>query len=588
MDREGKRSNSKGTMLFLIIIGLVCMASAILYAIFESINRFSGPGKIVLSLGLAGTGILLILMGQNLLFLLKPDTGFLLAFGSILSASGILGFILLYPDAWFYPKVAYVILAYGAGILLLLCSIMLHQLRNVPNSTHYRSEPTNINSIDTMSPGEKQLTAALGSMMVSQMIHPANEFSGWSSTCHENEMFVCDADIITDGTEKGKTCEIETATESVPETMFPETMIDINPEPPETIEETATTADTIEKEVVAGIDFKDFLSMKKTDIKKDDHMREAAHKILRFHFGRMLKHERGTMLGKDIEELHDMRVAAMRMRSVLQVFNGHLDMGTMKPVFRNIKATRRSLGAVRDLDVFIEKIQHYIGSLPEQRTSELDELVGTLLIERDKARGIMLLHLDSSKHDKFKLKFTKVLEKGEQWEESLIDRDGRPLPHRVRDVLPSLLYNELAKVRAYDDLVHEDEPSFGMLHALRIDVKILRYTLEFFEEVLGEQTKDLVKDLKALQDNLGDIHDAVVAMELLENYLKYGKWGSGERRTAGEENMILSDPGVENYLKYRKNEIVELLEAFPEVWANVMDPAFGIKFSGVVASLYKD
>ena len=588
MDREGKESNSKGTMLFLIITGLVCMASAILYAIFESINRFSGPGQIVLSLGLAGTGILLILMGQNLLFLLKPDTGFLLTFGSILSASGILGFILLYPDAWFYPKVAYVILAYGAGILLLLCDIMLQQFRNVPNPIHCRSEPANINSIDTMSSGEKQLTAALSSMMVSQMIHPANEFSGWSSTCHENEMFVCDADIITDGTEKSKTCETGTATESVPETMFPETMIDLNPEPPETIEETATTTDIIEKGVVAVIDVKNFLSMKRTDIKKDDHMREAAHKILRFHFGRMIKHERGTMLGKDIEELHDMRVAAMRMRSVLQVFNGHLDMDTMKPVFRNIKATRRSLGAVRDLDVFMEKIQHYIGSLPQQRTSELDELAGTLLIERDKARGLMLLHLDSTKYDKFKLKFTKVLEKGGKWEESLVDRDGRPLPHRVRDVLPSLLYNELAKVRAYDDLVHEDETSFEMLHALRIDVKILRYTLEFFEEVLGEQTKDLVKDLKALQDNLGDIHDAVVAIELLENYLKYGKWGSGEGRTAEEENMMLSDPGVENYLKYRKNEVVELLEAFPEVWAKVMDPAFGVRFSNVIAELYQN
>jgi CHAD domain-containing protein len=233
----------------------------------------------------------------------------------------------------------------------------------------------------------------------------------------------------------------------------------------------------------------------------------------------------------------------------------------------------------------MEKIQHYIGSLPEHRTAELDELIGTLLIERDKSRGLMLLHLDSTKYDKFKLKFTKVLEKGGKWEESLVDRDGRPLPHRIRDVLPSLLYNELAKVRAYDDLVHEDETSVEMLHALRIDVKILRYTLEFFEEVLGEQTKDLVKDLKALQDNLGDIHDAVVAIELLENYLKYGKWGSGEGKTAGE-NMMLSDPGVENYLKYRKNEVVELLEAFPEVWAKVMDPAFGVRFSNVIAELY--
>lgn len=588
MDREGKDTNSKRPMLFLIIPGLIYIAFAILYAIFESINRFSEAGQILLSMGLAGVGVLFILVGMSLLFPRQTNNNFLLAFGAILSVSGIIGFVLLYPDGWFYPKVAYVMLAYGAGILLLLSSIMLQQFRNIPNSIHYKSEREHIDIRAPMFSGEKQLTAALSSMMVSQIIHPANEFSGWSSTCQENEIYACSTGIILDGTEKDKTCEIEPSTESVPETMFPETMADLTLQPQETIEEPATTSDIIETEVATGTDVKNFQSMKRTDIKKDDHMREAAHKILRFHFGRMLKHERGTMLGKDIEELHDMRVAAMRMRSVLQVFNGHLDMDVMKPIFKSVKTTRRSLGTVRDLDVFMEKIQHYIESLPEQRRSELDELIGTLLIERDKARGLMLLHLDSSKHDKFKLKFTKVLEKEGSWEESLVDKYGRPLPHRVRDVLPSLLYNQLAEVRAYDDLVHADEPSYEMMHALRIDVKILRYTLEFFEEVLGEETKDLVKDLKALQDNLGDIHDAVVAMELLENYLKYGKWGSMEGRKAEEEHIILSDHGVENYLAYRKNEVTELLEAFPQLWAKIMDPAFGMKFSGVVTSLYMD
>jgi CHAD domain-containing protein len=587
MDREGKNSISKKPMILVILAGLIWISFAILYTIFENINRFSEPGKIVLSLGLVGAGVLFMLVG-NLFFPPKGNNNFLLASGSMLSASGILGFILLCPDAWFHPKVAYIMLVYAAGILLLLSNIMLQQSRNTLAPIELKAENENIDRENIMFSGESQLSAAISSMMVSQVLNPVSEFSMWSSTCHENEIYECDTDIILDGTGKDKTCETEPSTESVPETMFPETMADFTLETRGTIEEPATTTDSIEKEVAAGKDVKNFLLMKRTDIKKDDHMREAAHKILKFHFGRMLKHEHGTMLGKDIEELHDMRVAAMRMRSVLQVFNGHLDMDVMKPFFRNIKATRKSLGAVRDLDVFMEKIEHYIESLPEQRMSEMDELIGILLIERDKARGLMLLHLDSSKYDKFKLRFTKALEKGGQWEESLMDSEGRPLPHRVRDVLPPLLYKQLAAVRAYDDLVHEAEPSYKMLHALRIDVKILRYTLEFFEEVLGEETKNLVKDLKALQDNLGDIHDAVVAMELLENYGKYGKWGSMEDRKSEKKHKISSESGIENYLAYRKNEITELLETFPEVWAKIMDPDFGMRFSGVVASLYKD
>lgn len=588
MEQEGKDSSSKQSLALVVIAGLICIAFSIIYAIIGNINRFSEPGKIVLSLGLAGAGILLILIGLNLLFPWKMNRNLLLLIGSMLSASGILGFILLYPDAWFYPKVGYVMLSYAAGILLLLSNIMLQQSINHSVSMDFKPEPENVDRENTMFSGENQLTAALSTMMVSQIIHPANEFSEWNSTCYECEIYACDDDIILDRTTKNKICTTESLNESVPETTFPETMTDLTAEPRETIEGPATTTDSTKKEVTAEKDFKNLPSMKRTDIKKDDHMMEAAHKILRFHFGRMLKHEHGTMLGKDTEELHDMRVAAMRMRSVLQVFNGHLDMDVMKPFFRSIKATRKSLGAVRDLDVFMEKIQYYIESLPEQRMSELDELTGTLLIERDKARGLMLLHLDSRKYEKFKLKFVKVLEKEGRWEESLADKYGKPLPHRVRDVLPPLLYKQLAAVRAYDDLVHEAEPSYEMLHALRIDVKILRYTLEFFEEVLGEETKNLVKDLKALQDNLGDIHDAVVAMELLENYLKYGKWGSIEGRKSEEKHIISSEPGIENYLVYRKNEVTELLVAFPEVWTKVMDQDFGTRFSSVIASLYNN
>ncbi|AGB49032.1 hypothetical protein Metho_0783 [Methanomethylovorans hollandica DSM 15978] len=591
MDREGKKNNQKAPALFMIAAGLILIASAITYAMLENMNRFSEPGKILVSLGLAGSGILVILLGLNTKFPWKGSSGFFLACGSLLSISGVLGFIILYPEDWFYPKVAYVVLTYTAGILLLLFNIMLQQSGNTSMPAESGSEPQDIETGNTMYAGESQLVAVISSMMVSRILYPEDSYASWNSTDNENEIYIINNDIIQDDKEKGKICETGSSSGNIPETMFPETMMDIDPETSGTIETNGTT-DTFEiitetgtKSATAVTKSKSFFSMKRTDIRKDDHMKEAAHKILRFHFGRMLKHERGTMLGKDIEELHDMRVAAMRMRSVLQVFNGHLDMNTMKPIFRNIKDTRRSLGAVRDLDVFMEKIQHYTGSLPEDRTSELDELVGTLLIERDKARGLMLLHLDSTKYDKFKLNFTKILEKEGQWEESLVDRDGRPLPHRVRDVLPPLLYNELSKVRAYDDLVREDEPSFEMLHALRIDIKILRYTLEFFDEVLGEETKSLIKDLKELQDVLGDIHDAVVAMELLENYLKYGKWDYTEgRKSVGEQ--IIIDPGVENYLAYRRKEITELLESFPEVWTKVMETDFGVRFSNVIAELY--
>jgi CHAD domain-containing protein len=546
MDKE-----RKGLKLFAvcaIIAGLICVASATIYAIFESINRFSEPGQIATSLGLAGMGIVGIMLGLNMLFPRELGSSFIMLLGSFLSASGILGFILLYPDSWFYPKVGYVMLAYAAGIFLLACNILLWQLKSFSVPMNYRPQIEKVESRNTMFSGEGQLTAALGGMMVSQVLHPASEFQSWNSTCPEQDVYEQNADLFLSQTGKNNIEIAGSLEEMRPEaledkpqesceatvdlataTTDTDSITDANTAEDYADEKIPAAEETLSIPVVAGTGvevkkkgIESFLSMKRTDIRRDDHMREAAHKILRFHFGRMLKHERGTMIGKDIEELHDMRVAAMRMRSVLQVFNGHLDMDAMKPFFMNLKATRRSLGTVRDLDVFMEKIQHYVESLPQERQSELDELVGTLLIERDKARGLMLLHLDSGKYNKFKIKFTKVLEKKRGWEDSRMGKDGRPLAHRVRDALPLLLYSQLATVRTYDDLVHADEPSYEMLHALRIDIKILRYTLEFFEEVLGEDTASLVNALKGFQANRGNIHDGVVAVVVVDVYLKYG------------------------------------------------------------------
>ncbi|MEJ2326812.1 MAG: CHAD domain-containing protein, partial [Chromatiaceae bacterium] len=100
------------------------------------------------------------------------------------------------------------------------------------------------------------------------------------------------------------------------------------------------------------------LAIQTLDLRKD-----AARKPLYFHFLRKLYHEPGTRLGEDIEELHDMRVATRRMRAAFQVFGDYLDMDKMKVFLKGLRRTGRALGAVRDLDVFWEKTQHYLEKL---------------------------------------------------------------------------------------------------------------------------------------------------------------------------------------------------------------------------------
>ena len=117
----------------------------------------------------------------------------------------------------------------------------------------------------------------------------------------------------------------------------------------------------------------------------------------------------------------------------------------------------------------------------------------------------------------------------------------------------------------------------------------MRYTLEFFESVLGEEAKTLIKDFKALQDHLGDLHDSVIAVDLLRSFLITGKWGSIENeKVSGKERFSEDMKELEAYLAYREEELQMLLDTFPEVWEKIRSGDFRRRIESSVKNLYKD
>jgi CHAD domain-containing protein len=56
------------------------------------------------------------------------------------------------------------------------------------------------------------------------------------------------------------------------------------------------------------------------------------------------------------------------------------------------------------------------------------------------------------------------------------------------------------------------------LHAVRIDAKRLRYTLESFREVLPPVAATLVERVTALQDHLGLLNDADIAARMTREH----------------------------------------------------------------------
>jgi CHAD domain-containing protein len=306
--------------------------------------------------------------------------------------------------------------------------------------------------------------------------------------------------------------------------------------------------------------------LSKPGIEPDDPMSEAGRKTFRFHYRRMLYHEPGTRLGDDIEALHDMRVATRRMRAAFRTFGDYFDPEVMRPHLKGLRRTGRMLGAVRDLDVFRAKTQAYLESLPESQRASLDDFLALLEERRETARQQMIAYLDSARYDRFRERFGEFVETKGMGSLPVAPGQGEPRPYRVCHVVPVAIYQRLAAVRAYDEWVNTPHPPTVQLHALRIACKGLRYTLEFFSEVLGPTAKTLIKEVVAVQDHLGDLQDAVVASGILRDFLVWGTWGPDAERPPLDLAAPVIAPGVAAYLAVRQLELQHLLDTFPQAW----------------------
>ncbi|KXS44308.1 MAG: CHAD domain containing protein [Methanolobus sp. T82-4] len=601
-----ERFGQTALAVFSFFAGLVFSMTGILFVMVAEVSRYSEPQVIMTSCILTGLGLMLTMAGINLSMLKNtPFSSRSFLAGVFLSMGGLLLFSVLYPESWFYPELAYAVVPYSLGIFLLMINLFVnyHAVYYLYQGSFMEDRSALAKNINVSENEYNDNNIRDGSVMrtfagilLTNLLPGHPDKSEYSVSDKDDETFVTVGHGLNEVTETRDdifdNADLPDETRAFNYSVKAEEDAVIDDQVAEKADQQGSEKDVDSVSTANGtkasVPFSDFIFMKKTNVKADDTMREASRKLLMYHFGKMVEHERGTKVGKDTEELHDMRVAAMRMRSAIEVLEDYLDMKEMSDHYKNIKSTRKVLGKVRDLDVFLEKIDEFLEDHPPERRAEMDPLTDSILIERAKNRGKMLVYLDDSKFNKFKNNFTDHLLHKKSWKMKSFKK-GEPVPTRVKDVLPVLLYEQFATVRAYDVLVSpetEHTPSFDQYHELRIDVKILRYTLEFFREVLDSESKSVIKDLKALQDNLGDMHDAVVALELLENFEKSGKWGEDGNNKSSESGSLQDYPGVDAYIEYRKKELQDLLDAFPQAWANVIEPDFSLRFSKAISGIY--
>jgi CHAD domain-containing protein len=281
-------------------------------------------------------------------------------------------------------------------------------------------------------------------------------------------------------------------------------------------------------------------------------MAEAGRLMWRRQLMTVLLTEAGARRGADIEYVHEMRVATRRARAVARLFGPYFKPKAVAAFLKDLRRTARALGAVRDLDVALAKLAKYARGLDEAERDALQELAAEWRIERRVAYRDLVTWLDSRPYRGFIAEFAAFCHTPGAGALPLASSVGSsPRPYQVRHVMPSAILNRFEQVRAYEPLFESARPQpHETLHALRIDCKALRYSLEPVDHLLGEEGRALVKQLKALQDLLGDLNDAAVAHERLRNLQSDG----------------LPPAGLDDYLAHQVALQHELAERAPDAW----------------------
>jgi CHAD domain-containing protein len=310
---------------------------------------------------------------------------------------------------------------------------------------------------------------------------------------------------------------------------------------------------------------------KRPGVLAGDPMSEAGRKILRLHCETMLAREAGTLAGEDPEELHDMRVATRRQRAALRIVGAHFPRKATRAVRDGLRALGGVLGAVRDLDVLLDAVCAHRSTLPAEEARALQGLVDSWTRRRSEARARMLGHLDGQGYSEFKEAYARFLDAPGR--RAPRTADGLPQPTLVAHVVPAEIWAHYAAVCAFGTVL--PWASVETLHALRIEGKGLRYLLEFFREALDPCVEEAIDAIVAMQDHLGGLQDAVVAVGLVREFLV------GPEATAGPDAARAAG----RYLESRQARIEELRRSIDRPWAGVSGAAFKACLARAVAAL---
>jgi CHAD domain-containing protein len=272
------------------------------------------------------------------------------------------------------------------------------------------------------------------------------------------------------------------------------------------------------------------------------------------------KRQRDVREDANPEAVHDMRVAVRRLRVAFKLFDQWYDERELRGFGRELRRLGRRLGEVRDGEVILENARGAASQLPG---ADLAGLIARWDAGHAAARVRLLEYFDGPELARFRRRFDSFLDRHQAVQAPaipLMDDGDAVAAYLVSDVMPAEIWRRFGAVRAYDPVAAEAPAP--ALHRLRIAGKQLRYAIEAFEDLTGRAGENAAKTLRELQDVLGTLHDAHVAIDLIQAF---------QTMHAGPSDNV--DP----YIEQQRTAIATARAQFDLLWPKVSGSAFGLQ-----------
>jgi len=264
---------------------------------------------------------------------------------------------------------------------------------------------------------------------------------------------------------------------------------------------------------------------------------EAAPALLEAKARPLFELEDAARGGADMDAVHDMRVASRRLREAMRLLEPLYGGADYRRWYRRVRRITRSLGPVRDSDVFIDHftgLGEYVG---DQGRRAIAFFVGYRMGQREHELAALneeLAQLDLAGSIRSFSRMARGVGGG-PGAQPLVTFAHAAVAERAAVVFgaqPAALV----------------EANVAEQHALRIDYKRLRYAVEALAPCYGDEFEALHGTLTAFQDALGELHDAHIFADMVRDP---GRVDSARR--AG-----VTDAGT--------TEVLLLLEARAKEW----------------------